>query len=355
MNLLTVFRSRFSQSDKLRAEKVAQRELARRVAFAQRPQLAEETLDLPSVKDIQVLEFGTFGDLIYVIGDKRKAFMRAEYRSFIAFARPGDTALISGTDLLPCRAILGAAAYLNERRVFVANRDFPDCENKTVNIFVYHVQEDLSCILRHTCTFTAANCAGTAFMGRLCSADAHNHVVAYGDLSNNSYYRFGTATVTQVGAPIQKVERRSPPDCMFLDDLYIMPDGSYYTATAHAVGNNMIALLVDADRDKIAVFERVVVLPFEHGVAPDQYVNCNIVSHRRLTTPTSVAERLLICVTLHWRAENRLLSRFVALLLNIPTNEVLQMHVLSGSFDKCALSADATQILHLQQEIDPWP
>jgi hypothetical protein len=349
MSLLPGYRAQFSQSHKVRTNAVTEREQKRRIAVAQRPPVCKDIVLLPSLSGADTRKIGAFDeDKLYVVGDNKKGLRIGGYTPFITFARAGDPTAYPRMYLPYCRYILGVKAYASERRIVVASLQLDsDNDKEMVKIYVYTVAEDFTCALHCQYTFDELeDYGGSGFEGKLLrSPVSAGPVILLGNLARQSRMLLVRGT-NEGGHPMMRLERKWSPACMFLDDLHFKPDGSYYIATAHVLSENMVSLQVEADNERIAVFERVVVLPPEIGALPQQEeVSCACHSYRRVYTASGMVERLLVQVTTYCTEAKQ---RDVLLLLNMPTNEVIQMCVLENPFSNYALSADAASILHVQ-------
>jgi hypothetical protein len=357
MNPLKVFRSMFSRSIKSPAEAVAECERKRKIALAQRPPVYDNLVTPPSIKKkVNVLQFGAYGDMFYIIADKTLSFDCWSCEPYITFARAGDVTAFPRTDIPPSRLFIGAEAYLNERRLVVANfqtkTKSPSKMGNTVNIYIYAAEDTFGCTLQHTYTFDAQDCCGSGFLGRLCSLDVTHHAVAFGDLSNNPYISFGAVTIPADELATEIADQRPPLKCDALQDAFFKPDGTYYSATAIPAGDNALVLRVCVDDAHITAFERAVVMPLQLGTVTAQHIECAVLTLKCISRETGNIERVLVRVTIEQEnaAEEELGDRAVAFLLNIPTNEVVCMCVLRGPYYLCALSADGESILQLRKK-----
>jgi hypothetical protein len=245
---------------------------------------------------------------------------------------------------------------VNERKIVVATYySGDDAQTATVSIHIYRVEEDFSCSVLQVCTFCAAECGASSLLGRLCSADPSTHAVVFGDVCNNPYFTFGTVGTVVGGGSVQSLKHMQRLKYDLISDVFFKPDGTYYSAKAHPVGEKAVVLLVTANDDHYMVFERVVLLPFVLGAEPNGHLMCSVRSLKRMATETGSIERLLVRVTFpqvrggEGSAEGKPTSpRTVAFLLQIPTNEAVCMSELRGPYDLCALSADGQRIVQLQ-------
>jgi hypothetical protein len=292
--------------------------------------------------------------MVYIIGDRSAWLDPWSCEPYITFAKSGEATEFPRTELPSSRHILGAEAYPEQSKIVVANFQYSEgtrTHDSTVNVYIYSVEEDFTCTLQNTFTFSAGECSGSGLTGRLCSLDSSIHIVAFGDLSNNPHFTFAAVKTPAGQPPSQSIAHRKPPLYDDIMHVYFKPDGSYYAASAHPVGTDKLVLLVTMDNERYGVFERVVVLPFELGTATMQHLRSEMVTLKRLTTETGEVERVLVRVTIEQErsAEGKLGEcRAVAFLLNIPTNEVVCMSVLRKPFSLCAQSADDQSILQLQ-------
>jgi hypothetical protein len=332
-----------------------------KISVAQRPAVSDCDLDLSSTKGENVLHFGAFGDKYFFIGDKTAKIDCWSCIPYITFVDLAHPAVFPRTDLPPTTSFIGAEAYVNDRKIVVANLCRRDgAQSAAVNVYIYNVESDFACAVQKVFTFSAAECCGSGFLGRLCSFDLSTHIVAFGDVSNNSHFTFGAVNGAVGSASAQSLEHVKPLKYNHVSDVFFKPDGTYYSASAHPVGGNAVALLVTANEDHYIVFERVVVLPFAYAAGPNRDLKCSVRDLKRVVTETGSIERLMVHVNIEQgrggksngdggSEENESAgTRAVAFLLTIPTNEVVCMSVLRGPHDLCALSADRQSIVQLQ-------
>jgi hypothetical protein len=339
-----------------RVDTVAESERQWKISLAQRPAVSDFGLDLSSAKGTNVLHFGTFRDKYFFIGDKTAKLDCWSCEPYITFADCADPTAFPCTELPPTTSFLGAEAYVKERRIVVATYySGDDAQTPTVNIYIYSVEEDFSCTVQQVHTFCAAECGASSFLGRLCSADPSTHAVVFGDVCNNPYFTFGTLTAVVGGASAQSLKHMKPLRYDHISDVFFKPDGTYYSARAHPVGENAVVVLVTANDDNYIAFERVVVLPFALGAEANGHIKCSVLSLKRMVTETGAIERLLVRLTFEQvrggdgDEEGKPTSpRAVAFLLNIPTNEVVCKTVLRGPYGLCAVSADGQSIVQMQ-------
>jgi hypothetical protein len=142
----------------------------------------------------EIHQVACFGDVYCVIADKSPFYDCWSSEPVIMFYSDDATRTFPRTDLPDTRVFLGAYVDHGNRRIVAANFKHEKPRGKTVNIYVYTVNDDFTCSLRHTLTNDADDCAGSCFMGRLTSVHNSAFTLVYNDMANNSHTTVLTAS-----------------------------------------------------------------------------------------------------------------------------------------------------------------
>jgi hypothetical protein len=184
----------------------------------------------------EIHQVACFGDVYCVIADKSPFYDCWSSEPVIMFYSDDTTRTFPRTDLPDTRMFLGAYVDHGSRRIVAANFKYEKPHGKTVNIYVYTVNDDFTCSLRHTLTNDADDCAGSCILGRLTSVHNSAFTLVYNDMANNSHTTVLTASSdddSSVGSSVTVMTNSQfPPVLHDLDGVYFCDSDSFFLATA---------------------------------------------------------------------------------------------------------------------------
>jgi hypothetical protein len=303
----------------------------------------------------QILCAGSYGEASFVVTDGSHIMDCWECEPYVTFIDESGHPLDCTFELPATRHFLGAEAYFEEGIFICANFAYEKDNRCVVNIFVFSVCCHWGCVLRSTTSCDASGFSGSGLTGQLNSLNAGFHAVAFADFANRTDFWVMTATVRgtdEATKQVLKHQQMLPPGFKELHEVFFVSGSRIYGAKVRRVGVSLplitLAIAVTAGTTYDVLFEKVVTVPSEllRDRGTDTF-RASVVRVRCLSQPGGVLARVCL-VRVEVPGMDARQERVLLYLVNLHTQEVVDMCQRAGCFGVEFIAEDGTHIVQVQ-------